>query len=104
MHTLLMTLAVCTALVAWRLLAVYRGWVVGRLISVWLLFFYALVVTFGTVALARFAVIDARKNGLMGDFMAGVQVGSTALAPVGVSIGVCFLAFFIIALFPGRKR
>ena len=104
MPLLLMTLAVCTVLVTVRLLAVHRGWVVGRLISVWLLFFYALLVTFGTVALARFAVIDARENGLTGDFMDGVQAGSMALAPVGASIGVCFLAFFIIALFPGRKR
>lgn len=98
------TLAVCAVLVTVRLLAVHRGWVVGRLISVWLLFFYALLVTFGTVTLPRLAVIDAHENGLTGDFVDGVRVGSMALAPVSASIGVCFLAFFLIALFPGRRR
>jgi hypothetical protein len=102
-NILIITLIVCSSLVAWRLIAVYRSWAVGRVIAVVALFLYSTVVTFGATAIPRFAVIEARQGGSSGSFIDGVGYGSSALTPIAVSVWLCILSFFVVSLFAGKK-
>lgn len=105
LDVLVTTLLVCSLLVTWRIAAVYRSWPVGRLIPPVLLLAYASFIVFGAIAIPRFALIEAHRDRATGSFLDGVAFGSAALAPYAISLIVCVLSFFLIAIVPsGRRR
>lgn len=98
------TVLVCTLLVTWRIVAVYRSWSVGRLIPPVLLLAYSMFFVFGAAAMPRFAWTEAHREGEAGSFLEGVMFGSAVLAPYALSLAVCVFSFFLISIFSSGRR